>query len=90
MKTIAVENSLTGVRDLLEKNGYAVVDLSRQKDADAIVVTGLDNNVLNMQDITTGAPVIDAAGKTPEEILAGLRIRSSVVGRRTSETQDET
>ncbi len=73
VRTIAVEDSLTGVRDLLEKNGYAVVGLSRQRDAEAIVVSGLDNNVMNMQDITTKAPVIDAAGKTPEEILASLR-----------------
>ncbi|MEW6423613.1 MAG: YkuS family protein [Bacillota bacterium] len=73
MRTIAVEDSLTGVRDLLEKNGYAVVSLSRQRGADAVVVTGLDNNVLNMQDISTKVPVIDAAGKTPEEILASLR-----------------
>ncbi|MEW6274507.1 MAG: YkuS family protein [Bacillota bacterium] len=73
MRTIAVEDNLTGVRDLLEKNGYAVVSLSRQRDADAVVVTGLDNNVLNMQEISTKVPVIDAAGKTPEEILAGLR-----------------
>lgn len=73
MKTIAVEDSLTGVRDLLEKNGYDVVGLSRQRDADVIVVTGLDNNVMNMQDRTTNVPVIDATGKTPEEILANLR-----------------
>lgn len=73
MKTIAVEDSLTGVRELLEKNGYAVVGLSRQRDADAIVVTGLDNNALNIQGRTTKAPVIDATGKTPEEILISLR-----------------
>ncbi len=73
MKTIAVEDTLTGVRDLLQRNGYEVVRLSERRDADAVVVTGIDNNVLNMQVMDTKVPVIDAAGKTPEEILASLR-----------------
>lgn len=73
MRKIAVEDNLTGVRDLLEKSGYEVVRLAEQREADAIVVTGMDNNVLNMQDIATGVPVIDASGKTPQEILESLR-----------------
>jgi hypothetical protein len=74
VKKIAVEDSLTNVRDLLKKNGYDVIDLSRQKDADVIVVTGLDSNMMNMQDISTEVPVIDATGKTPPEILKHVRL----------------
>ncbi|MGQ9824274.1 MAG: YkuS family protein [Desulfotomaculales bacterium] len=73
MKRVAVEDSLTGVRTLLERNGYEVVSLAGGKRADAVVVTGLDNNVMNMQDMAIGVPVIDASGKTPEEILESLR-----------------
>jgi len=73
VKKIAVEENLTDVRDLLKENGYEVIDLSRQKDADVVVVTGLDSNVMNMQDITTKASVIEAAGKTPPEILKHVR-----------------
>ncbi|HHW43186.1 hypothetical protein GFC01_13100 [Desulfofundulus thermobenzoicus] len=72
-KKVAVEEGLTGVRDLLRKTGYQVVSPGSGEEVLAVVGTGLDNNVMNMQDITTRSVVIDATGKTPAEILSRVR-----------------
>lgn len=72
-KKIAVEENLTGLRELLRKQGYTVVSPGRDENVLAMVVTGLDNNTMNMQDITTKVPVIDAAGKTPDQVLARIK-----------------
>jgi len=68
---IAVEPNLSNVIDLLETEGYEVVSLDQAGlDAvDAIVVSGADINLMNMQDALTDVPVISAAGKTPQDIL---------------------
>ncbi|RKO65525.1 YkuS family protein [Desulfofundulus salinus] len=72
-KKIAVEENLTGLRELLREQGYTVVNPGNSENVLAIVVTGLDNNTMNMQDITTKVPVIDAAGKTPDQILSRIK-----------------
>jgi len=77
MKRIAVEDSLSGVKELLRANGYQVLDPSAAALADAVVVTGLDNNTMNMQEIGTAAAVIEAAGKTPQEVLERIRRQES-------------
>jgi uncharacterized protein related to proFAR isomerase len=71
---IAVEPNLSNVMELLETEGYEVVALDKSSidTADAIVVSGADINLMNMQDTLSEVPVINAAGKTPEEILEEL------------------
>lgn len=69
---VAVEESLTGVKELLERKGYQVVSPQDGGEVVATVLTGLDNSVMNMQEVTTKGRVIDAAGMTPEEVLARL------------------
>lgn len=71
---IAVEPNLSNVIELLETEGYDVVSLDKSSidTADAIVVSGADINLMNMQDTLTEVPVINAAGKTPEDILEEL------------------
>jgi ACT domain-containing protein len=68
---IAVEQNLTNVIDLLETEGYEVVSLDQTnlETVDAIVVSGADINLMNIQDTLTEVPVISAAGKSAEEIL---------------------
>lgn len=74
MKKVAVDEGLpSGLREMLKKEGYVVVSPYRGQNVDAIITTGLDNNVMNMQDIKDTAPVIDASGKTPEDIVRRLR-----------------
>ncbi|HWQ62065.1 MAG TPA: YkuS family protein [Negativicutes bacterium] len=68
---IAVEQHLTNVIDLLETEGYEVValDQSNLDEVDAVVVSGADINLMNIQDTLTEVPVISAAGKSAEEVL---------------------
>jgi len=73
MKTIALSGDLARLRGDLEKEGFSVVDGTRAERADALVVSGMDNNAMNMEDIKTGKVVIDASGKSTGEIINELR-----------------
>lgn len=83
-KKIVVENTLQSHIDFLEKSGYDVHKLYRNKnlnnitsfDYDGIVVN--DTREINLEsgkDYRTGAPIIEAKGKSPEEIFNILRSR---------------
>lgn len=70
-KKIAVEQSLTNISEALREKGYTVVDLQSAADAEncsACVVSGVDSNVMGMQDAVTAAPVIEASGLTADEV----------------------
>lgn len=71
---VAVEKNLSRLFESLEIQGYEVVILDRANlDAvDAIVVSGGDVNLMNMQDVLADVPVINAGGKTAEEVLDEL------------------
>jgi hypothetical protein len=79
---IAIEQDLTPVKYYLSKKGYDVecIDFNGQPKAklqnyDAIVVTGLNSNVLGIQDTKTSAVVINADGLTPEEVVKEIDSR---------------
>lgn len=79
---IAIEHSLTPVKELLADKGYSVesIDFSseytRQMDKyDAIVVTGMNDNFMGVKDPNTRAIVIDANGMTPEQVYHELQLR---------------
>lgn len=42
---------------------------------DATIVTGMDDNIMGMQDIKRPSIVLDATGKTEEQIIDELRSR---------------
>jgi len=42
---------------------------------DAVIVSGMDTNLSNRQDILTRVPVISAEGRTAEEVLSELSRR---------------
>jgi hypothetical protein len=71
---IAVEKNLSRIFDALETEGYDVVVLDNVAvdSVDAIVLSGADSNLMNMQDIATNVPVINAAGKSVEDVLGEL------------------
>ena len=77
---IAVEMNLISLREYLDQQGYEVVQLDplstsgvELHNCEAVVISGMDKNMLGMQDVHTGAPVIDATGKSPEQILNQLK-----------------
>jgi hypothetical protein len=71
--TIAVEDGLDNIREMLEDEGYRVVDLEEQaKNIDAVVLTGMDDDLMGIANMDTEGFVIDASGRQPEEILYDL------------------
>ena len=71
---VAVEKNLSNIVDFLEARGYEVVSMDEADldTVDAIVVSGADINLMNIQDTLTEVPVISAAGKSQDEILQEL------------------
>lgn len=75
-KIIAVEEGLSSViKDSLAGAGYEIVKPGGSDKVDATVVTGMDMNVMGMQDISNKHPVIDARGKTAAQIIEDLEAR---------------
>jgi len=74
MKKIALDDDLQRFRKDLEREGFTVVDGAMADDADAYIVSGMENNFMNMQDRATEKKVIDASGKDINEVINELRI----------------
>ncbi|HHX94457.1 MAG TPA: YkuS family protein [Clostridia bacterium] len=73
-RVIAVDEDLKGLKEALASQGYDIVGLDKEemKRADAVVITGMDKNMMMMEDIKTKVPVISAEGKTSEEIVKDI------------------
>ena len=72
MQRIGVEGSLTNISDALRAKGYDVVELnggSNAQNCDCCVVTGLDSNMMGMQDAQTRGSVIEASGLSADEVI---------------------
>ncbi|MDP4163271.1 MAG: YkuS family protein [Bacillota bacterium] len=71
MAKIGVEQSLTNIQQALREKGHDVVELKQEadaKDCEFCVVSGIDSNVMGMQDSTTNASVIEANGLSADEV----------------------
>ncbi len=71
MPRIGVEESLTDVSQQLQSMGYEVVQLKQESDAkgcDCCVITGIDQNMMGVQDAEIQGSVINAHGMTSQEI----------------------
>ncbi|WP_462411865.1 YkuS family protein [Neobacillus sp. Marseille-QA0830] len=80
MARVGVEQSLTNITEALRNKGYDVVELKQESDAtncDCCVVTGLDSNVMGIQDTVTKAPVIEANGMSADEVCQAVQSRLS-------------
>jgi predicted fused transcriptional regulator/phosphomethylpyrimidine kinase len=74
---VAVEQGLRPFQDALKSAGFIVVEIERPEqvdrmDAHAIVISGVDNNFIGVTDARE-APVINVAGRTPEEVVTEVR-----------------
>lgn len=74
-KIIAVEDGLSHIKNALEQSGYKVVRAGAGGKVDATIVTGMKDNIMGMQDIKEKSVVLDATGKTGDQIIDELRIR---------------
>ena len=76
---IAIEPTLTNVKEYLSNEGYIIESMSPSEGSlnnlkayDAIVVTGLNTNLLGVQDSETKTVVINADGLTHPEVAKRL------------------
>lgn len=89
MKKVGIERPLSNVKRYLESRDCIVEILeSNNKESqralnkyDAIVVTGSDSNFMGMEDVMTGTNVINAAGKTEDEVYNEVLRASDLKGR---------
>lgn len=73
---VAVDDRLGDLGQILTEEGYQVVDLAGDLDqVDAVITSGLSQNIMGIQTTSTKAPILNGAGRRPEEILADLERR---------------
>lgn len=74
---IAVENNLRPVREYLSSQGCQVIPVENASNTEvnAVVLSGMDENIMGIQDTVTKAPVIRASGRTPEDIWNEIQRR---------------
>lgn len=71
MARIAVEPSLTNIKEALMEMGHQVVDLDSEDDAeysDCCVISGQDKDVMGIANTVISGPVINAQGENAEEV----------------------
>jgi len=81
-RLIAVEETLTPVAEALRGEGYSVVGLREAdlREAEAVVVSGQDDNVMGIQDRATPVPVINAEGRRADEVVREVEERLGPLG----------
>ncbi|EPR13838.1 YkuS family protein [Ruminiclostridium papyrosolvens] len=77
---IAIEPNLTPIKDYLTKKGYNVENMDYGQGAtknnfDAIIVAGVETNIMGIQDTSSKAIVINADGMTEEQVYQELQSR---------------
>ncbi|BCB02292.1 YkuS family protein [Bacillus sp. KH172YL63] len=75
---IGVEQSLQNVVQALREKGHDVVELKQESDAngcDCCIVTGMDSNVMGIQNVATQGPVIEASGLSADQICQQVESR---------------
>lgn len=78
MARIGVEQSLSNIQQALRDKGYDVVELRQESDTqgcDCCVITGIDSNVMGMQDTSIQGSVIEANGLTAEQVCRQVEDR---------------
>lgn len=71
---VAVDQALGNVDTLLRAEGYRVVPLSSDlSQVEAVVVNGLAENLMGIEEIMTASTVIDASGLSAEQVLAQVK-----------------
>ncbi|MDA8346530.1 MAG: YkuS family protein [Thermaerobacter sp.] len=71
---MAIEEGLEDVRQAIEDAGWEAIDLEEAAldEVDAVVCTGMDDDLLGDETTSTEVPVISADGLTAEEVVRRL------------------
>ncbi|MEH6943450.1 YkuS family protein [Bacillus sp. JJ722] len=78
MAKIGVEQSLSSVQQALRDKGHDVVELKQESDSqncDCCVISGVDQNVMGMQDTSMQGSVINAHGLSADEVCQEVESR---------------
>jgi len=73
-RTVAVDDSLSPIKRTLERQGYGVTRMGDAR-ADAVIVNGMDDNFMGIEDVAQNIPVINAQGKTADQIVDELKAK---------------
>ncbi|RSD26171.1 YkuS family protein [Mesobacillus subterraneus] len=82
MARVGVEQALSNISEALRQKGYDVVELRQESDAqgcDFCVISGMDSNVMGMQDVVTQGSVIEANGLSADEVIRQLDQKSGQI-----------
>jgi len=73
--TVALDSGLTPVKNYLTKQGCQIINIDEAKNqrVDAVILSGMDKNIMGMEDIVIDAPVFSAQGMTPEELWRDIQ-----------------
>ncbi|CVK19804.1 MULTISPECIES: YkuS family protein [Sporomusa] len=71
-RKVAVEDNLSAIKQVLTQRGFTVVSPESKENVMACIVTGMDSNLMDIQHTVTKAPVINADGMTPEQVVARI------------------
>lgn len=71
--TVAVENDLQNVKQALKSQGYKTVDMNQSVNASCIVVSGMDQNFMGMEEVQNNVPVVIAKGKSAQEVVSDVK-----------------
>lgn len=72
-RRVVVEDNLGNVKSALQSQGYEVLSMNQMgQNPDAIITSGVDNNMMGMQDIQANAPIISARGLSAEQVIQEL------------------
>lgn len=78
MSRVAIEESLSNVKEVLEEHGHQVMilDGENMSSCDCCVISGQDQNMMGIQDMVANIPIVNADGLTPEEVLQAIEKRN--------------
>lgn len=78
LPTVAVGPDLSPFGDQLRAAGFDVVELNPEtmRTADAVVVDGMEQRFLGVEMTDAKAPVIDADGMTPDQVVKAVKARA--------------
>lgn len=76
---IVVDDELGNIKSTLEQKGFTVLGMKEMdKNPDAVIISGMEKNVMGIQDIQTDAPIISALGMDEDEVIKELYKRINI------------
>ena len=72
---VAVDDGLGSVKNYLKEQGCQIIniDAAKKQQVDAVILSGMTENFLGVEDILIDAPIFTAKGMTPEEIWRDIQ-----------------